>query len=39
MTYFSSMGWKETDKRLIRRGELILELESLKNHREEHKKL
>ena len=29
------MGWKETDERLIRRGELILDLESLKNHRKE----
>jgi hypothetical protein len=29
------MGWKETDERLIRRGELILDVESLKNHREE----
>jgi len=26
------MAWKETDERLIRRGELILDLESLKNH-------
>ncbi len=26
------MEWKETDERLIRRGELILDLESLKNH-------
>jgi len=33
------MGWKETDERLIRRGELILDLESLKNHREELKKM
>ena len=29
------MGWKETDERLIRRGELILDLESLKNHGKE----
>jgi hypothetical protein len=29
------MGWKETDERLIRRGELILDLESLKNHEKE----
>jgi len=29
------MGWKETDERLIRQGELILDLESLKNHRKE----
>ena len=29
------MGWKETDERLIRRGELILNLESLKNNRQE----
>ena len=29
------MYWKETDKKLIRRGELILDLESLKNHRKE----
>jgi IS5 family transposase len=29
------MGWKETDERLIRRGELILDIESLKNHRKE----
>jgi hypothetical protein len=33
------MGWKETDERLIRRGELILDIESLKNHREELKKM
>jgi hypothetical protein len=33
------MGWKETDERLIRRGELILDLESLKNHQEELKKM
>ena len=26
------MDWKKTDERLIRRGELILDLESLKNH-------
>jgi len=24
------MGWKETDERLIRRGELILDIESLR---------
>jgi len=29
------MGWKETDEKLIRRGELILDLESLKNHGKE----
>jgi IS5 family transposase len=29
------MDWKATDERLIRRGELILDLESLKNHRKE----
>jgi len=29
------MGWKETDEKLIRRGELILDLSSLKNHEEE----
>ena len=29
------MDWKETDERLIRRGELILDMESLKNHRKE----
>jgi hypothetical protein len=29
------MDWKETDERLIRRGELILDLESLKNHEKE----
>jgi len=29
------MDWKETDERLIRRGELILDLESLKNHDKE----
>jgi len=29
------MGWKETDEKLIRRGELILDLPSLKNHEEE----
>jgi hypothetical protein len=33
------MGWKETDERLIRRGELILDIESLKNHRQELKKM
>jgi len=33
------MGWKETDQRLIRRGELILDTESLKNHRQELKKM
>ena len=29
------MGWKETDEKLIRRGELILDLKSIKNHRKE----
>ena len=29
------MDWKETDERLIRRGELILDLESLRNHGKE----
>ena len=29
------MDWKETDERLIRRGELILDLESLRNHEKE----
>jgi hypothetical protein len=29
------MDWKETDEKLIRRGELILDLKSLKNHRKE----
>jgi len=29
------MDWKEADERLIRRGELILDLESLQNHHEE----
>ena len=29
------MNWKEADERLIRRGELILDLESLKNHEKE----
>jgi hypothetical protein len=29
------MGWKATDERLIRRGELILDIESLKNHGKE----
>ena len=29
------MTWKETDERLIRRGELILDIESLKNHEQE----
>ena len=33
------MSWKETDEKLIRRGELILDLESLKNHRKELKKM
>jgi len=29
------MDWKATDERLIRRGELVLDLESLKNHGKE----
>ena len=29
------MDWKETDERLIRRGELILDLKALKNHGKE----
>ena len=29
------MGWKEIDERLIRRGELLLEVSFLKNHQEE----
>ena len=29
------MDWKEADERLIRRGELILDMESLKNHEKE----
>jgi len=29
------MDWKETDERLIRRGELILDIEALNNHRKE----
>ena len=33
------MGWKETDEKLIRRGELILDIESLKDHRQELKKM
>jgi len=33
------MGWKETDKRLIRRGELILDIGSLKNNEEELKNM
>ena len=33
------MDWKETDERLIRRGELILDLESLKNHEKELKNM
>ena len=33
------MGWKETDEKLIRRGKLILDTESLKNHRKELKKM
>jgi hypothetical protein len=33
------MDWKETDQRLIRRGELILETQSLKNHGKELKKM
>jgi len=33
------MGWKETDERLIRRGELILDIESLRNHEEELQKM
>ena len=33
------MDWKETDQRLIRRGELILDTQSLKNHRKKLKKM
>jgi len=33
------MDWKETDQRLIRRGELILDTESLKKHGKELKKM
>jgi hypothetical protein len=33
------MDWKETDEKLIRRGKLILDTESLKNHRKELKKM
>ena len=33
------MHWKETDEKLIRRGELILDLESLKNHEKELKNM
>jgi hypothetical protein len=33
------MSWKETDERLIRRGELILDIESLKDHGQELKKM
>jgi len=29
------MDWKKTEKKLIRRGELIINLESLKNHKKE----
>ena len=29
------MGWKETDERLIRRGELVLDLGFLKNYKED----
>ena len=29
------MSWKETDERLIRRGELILDPSLLENHRKE----
>jgi len=29
------MGWKETDERLIKRGELILDLGFLENYKEE----
>jgi hypothetical protein len=29
------MGWKETDERLIRRGELILDPEFLRNRKQE----
>jgi hypothetical protein len=29
------MSWNETDEKLIRRKEFILDLKSLKNHREE----
>jgi hypothetical protein len=33
------MDWKTVDERLIRRGELILDLESLRNHGEELRKM
>jgi hypothetical protein len=33
------MNWKTVDERLIRRGELILDLESLKNHEKELQKM
>ena len=33
------MDWKEADEKLIRRGELILETQSLKNHGKELKKM
>jgi nucleoside-diphosphate-sugar epimerase len=33
------MGWKETDEKLIRRGELIFDLKSLKNHKQELKNM
>lgn len=29
------MDWKTTDERLIRRGELVLDLESLRNYEKE----
>ena len=33
--YFISMGWKETDERLIKRGELILDLSFLEHYEKE----
>jgi len=29
------MDWKQVDERLIRRGELILDLKTLRNHQKE----
>ena len=33
------MAWKSVDQRLIRRGELILDLQTIRNHRKELKEM
>jgi len=33
------MGWKEIDERLIRRGELVLDLDFLEKYEEEEEKI